>query len=65
MSASPCRCARIAALSLALSPGTRIGVYHIAEQIGEGGIGAVYRATDTSLGRQEATKVLPDASPPL
>jgi serine/threonine protein kinase len=46
---------------LALTPGTRIGVYEVTAQIGEGGMGAVYRATDTSLGRQVAIKVLPDA----
>jgi serine/threonine protein kinase len=36
-------------------------VYEVVAQIGEGGMGAVYRATDTSLGRQVAIKVLPDA----
>jgi Protein kinase domain len=46
---------------LAITPGTRIGVYEVVAQIGEGGMGAVYRATDTSLGRQVAIKVLPDA----
>jgi Tol biopolymer transport system component len=46
---------------LALAPGTRLGVFEIAAQIGEGGMGAVYRATDTSLNRQVAIKVLPDA----
>jgi hypothetical protein len=39
----------------------RLGVYEVTAQIGEGGMGAVYRATDTSLGRQVAIKVLPDA----
>src|ERR1700681_2742221 len=46
---------------LALTPGTRLGVYEVTAQIGEGGMGAVYRATDTSLGRHVAIKVLPDA----
>ena len=46
---------------LALIIGSRLGVYQITEQIGEGGMGQVYRATDTTLGRQVAIKVLPDA----
>ena len=45
---------------MALTPGTRLGVYEIAAQIGQGGMGAVYRATDTTLGRQVAIKILPD-----
>jgi eukaryotic-like serine/threonine-protein kinase len=46
---------------MALTSGTRLGVYAIEVQIGEGGMGAVYRATDTSLSRQVAIKVLPEA----
>jgi serine/threonine protein kinase len=44
-----------------LAPGTRLGVYELAARIGEGGMGVVWRATDTALGRQVAIKVLPDA----
>ena len=43
-----------------MTPGTRIGSYEVAALIGEGGMGAVYRATDTNLGREVAIKVLPD-----
>ena len=46
---------------MALTPGTHLGVYEIAAPIGEGGMGQVYRATDTTLGRQVAIKILPDA----
>ena len=51
--------ARIIASPLALTPGTRLGVYEVTAQIGEGGMGQVYRATDTKLKRQVAIKILP------
>jgi serine/threonine protein kinase/Tol biopolymer transport system component len=40
-----------------LSPGNRIGPYEIAERIGAGGMGDVYRAADTRMGRDVAIKV--------
>ena len=46
---------------LTLTPGTRLGVYDITAQIGEGGMGQVFRATDTKLKRQVAIKILPPA----
>jgi serine/threonine protein kinase len=44
---------------LTLTPGTRLGVYDITAPIGEGGMGQVFRATDTKLKRHVAIKVLP------
>ena len=44
---------------MALTAGTRLGVYEVVEQIGEGGMGQVFRATDTRLKRQVAIKILP------
>ena len=42
-----------------LALGTSFGPYHIIGTLGAGGMGEVYRATDTNLGRQVAIKVLP------
>jgi eukaryotic-like serine/threonine-protein kinase len=55
------RLARIINRNLPLIPGARLGVYEITARIGEGGMGQVFRATDTTLGRQVAIKILPDA----
>jgi serine/threonine protein kinase len=46
---------------LALTPGTRLGSYEIVSAIGAGGMGEVYRATDSNLKRSVAIKVLPAA----
>jgi serine/threonine protein kinase/Tol biopolymer transport system component len=44
---------------MSLPPGTRIGSYEIVGPLGAGGMGEVYRATDTTLKRTVAIKVLP------
>jgi serine/threonine protein kinase/Tol biopolymer transport system component len=44
---------------LPVTRGTRLGAYEIATQIGEGGMGQVFRAIDTKLKRQVAIKILP------
>ena len=46
---------------MSLLPGNRLGPYEVIALIGRGGMGEVYRATDTRLNRDVALKVLPDA----
>jgi serine/threonine protein kinase len=42
-----------------LTSGSKLGAYDIQSPLGAGGMGEVYRATDTKLGRDVALKVLP------
>ena len=46
---------------MSIAPGTRLGPYEVTAAIGAGGRGEVYRAHDTTLDRDLAIKVLPDA----
>jgi uncharacterized protein (TIGR02246 family) len=46
---------------MAISPGARLGSYHVVSLLASGGMGEVYRARDTKLNRDVAAKVWPDA----
>jgi Tol biopolymer transport system component len=46
---------------MSLSTGTKLGPYEIQSSVGAGGMGEVYRAKDTRLGREVAIKVLPES----
>jgi serine/threonine protein kinase len=45
---------------LALATGSRVGHYEVKSQLGEGGMGVVFRASDTKLQRDVSLKLLPD-----
>src|SRR5215470_10132080 len=45
---------------MTITPGSRIGPYEVTSQLGEGGMGVVFRAHDTKLLRDVALKVLPE-----
>src|ERR1044071_9155728 len=47
-------------LRMGISPGSRVGPYEVTSQLGQGGMGVVFRGRDSRLQRDVALKLLPD-----
>ena len=58
---APRRAGAISSAPMSLTPGARLGAFELKTSLGAGGIGEVYRARDTKLGREVALKILPDS----
>ena len=50
---------------MSLPVGSRLGHYEVTALTGESGMGQVYQATDTTLNRQVALKILPEVTAPV
>jgi serine/threonine protein kinase len=57
----PSGCVHNCSLRMTIAPGTLLGSYEILAPLGAGGMGEVFRARDTRIGREVAIKVLPAA----